>query len=165
MLADKLEADPHSRLDIDAIYLIADPVQTRLFKPFIDVSVSQTAPRLPLYASSRSHSTSLDVTDLRDLNGLTFTEMPWMLGEQNSVELRQQYKQLFAEQDETLQRLFAMGFDAYQLIGSLRQQQQLPSTLFAGLTGQLQLQPDGSLLRQLSWASYRNNRLLPLQEP
>ena len=165
LLADKLEADPHSRLDIDAIYLIADPVQTRLFKPFIDVSVSQTAPRLPLYASSRSHSTSLDVTDLRDLNGLTFTEMPWMLGEQNSVELRQQYKQLFAEQDETLQRLFAMGFDAYQLIGSLRQQQQLPSTLFAGLTGQLQLQPDGSLLRQLSWASYRNNRLLPLQEP
>ena len=165
LTAEKLEADPHSRLDIDAIYLLADPVQTRLFKPFIDVSVSQTAPRLPLYASSRSHSTSLDVTDLRDLNGLTFTEMPWMLGEQNSVELRQQYKQLFAEQDETLQRLFAMGFDAYQLIGSLRQQQQLPSTLFAGLTGQLQLQPDGSLLRQLSWASYRNNRLLPLQEP
>ena len=67
--------------------------------------------------------------------------------------------------NKTVQRLFAMGFDAYQLIGSLRQQQQLPSTIFAGLTGQLQLQADGSLLRQLSWASYRKNRLMPLQEP
>lgn len=165
LLPQKLEADPHSRLDIDAIYLIADPVQTRLFKPFVDVSVSQTAPRIPVYASSRSHSTGLDSTDLRDLNGVTFTEMPWMLGEQSSVELRQQYQQLFADQDETLQRLFAMGYDAYQLIGSLRQQQQLPATVFPGLTGQLRLTPDGSIVRQLSWASYRNNRLRPVQEP
>lgn len=165
LLPQKLEADPHSRLDIDAIYLIADPVQTRLFKPFVDVSVSQTAPRLPVYASSRSHSTSLDSTDQRDLNGLTFTEMPWMLAEQGSVELRQQYQQLFADQDETLQRLFAMGYDAYQLVGSLRQQQQLPATVFPGLTGQLRLTPEGSIVRQLSWASYRNNRLRPVQEP
>lgn len=165
LIPEKLEADPHSRLDIDAIYLIADPVQTRLFKPFVDVSVSQTAPRLPLYASSRSHSTSLDSTDLRDLNGLTFTEMPWMLAEQNSRALREQYQQLFAEQDETLQRLFAMGVDAYNLVGSLRQQQQLPATVFYGLTGRLQLNASGSLVRQLSWAAYRNNRLVPLQEP
>lgn len=165
LLPQTLEADPHSRLDIDAIYLIADPVQTRLFKPFIDVSVSQTAPRLPIYASSRSHSTGLDNTDLRDLNGLTFTEMPWMLNEQNSVALREQYQQLFPEQDETLQRLFAMGYDAYQLVGTLRQQQQLPATIFPGLTGQLRLDSAGNVVRQLSWASYRNNRLRPLQEP
>ncbi len=165
LISGKVEADPHSRLDIDAIYLIADPVQTRLFKPFVEVSVSQTAPKLPVYASSRSYSTSLDSTDLRDLNGLTFTEMPWMLGEQNSVALRQQYQQLFPEQDETLQRLFAMGFDAYKLIGSLRQQQQLPAAVFPGLTGQLRLNSDGSLVRQLSWATYRNNRLRPVQEP
>ncbi|WP_231732042.1 penicillin-binding protein activator [Rheinheimera sp. EpRS3] len=165
LVPQKLETEPHSRLDIDAIYLIADPVQTQLFKPFVDVSVSPTAPRLPIYASSRSHSTSLSSTDLRDLNGLTFTEMPWMLGEQSSVELRAQYQQLFKEQDETLQRLFAMGYDAFKLVGSLRQQQQLPSAVFPGLTGQLRLSPDGSIVRQLSWASYRNSRLSAVQEP
>ena len=165
LISEKLEADPHSRLDIDAIYLIADPVQTRLFKPFVDVSVSPVAPKIPVYASSRSHSTSLDSTDQRDLNGLTFTEMPWMLGEQSSMALRQQYQQTFSEQDETLQRLFAMGYDAYQMIGSLRQQQQLPAAVFPGLTGQLRLAADGSLVRQLSWASYRNNRLRAVQEP
>jgi len=91
--------------------------------------------------------------------------MPWMLGEQNSLALRQQYQQLFPEQDETLQRLFAMGYDAYQLIGSLRQQQQLPATVFPGLTGQLRLSGNGSIVRQLSWAGYRNNQLRPVQEP
>tara|TARA_R110002126_G_scaffold98045_14_gene228121 strand:- start:12435 stop:14288 length:1854 start_codon:yes stop_codon:yes gene_type:complete len=161
----KLEAEGHSRLDIDAIYLIADPVQTRLFKPYVDVSVNQNAPKLPVYASSRSFSASLDRNEQRDLNGLTFTEMPWMLGEQSSVQLREQYQQLFSEQDEILQRLFAMGHDAYQLIARLKQQQHLPALGFSGLTGQLSLAADGSIVRRLSWASYRNNRLVAVQEP
>ena len=161
----KLEAEPHSRLDIDAIYLLADPVQTRLFKPYVDVSVNQTAPRLPVYASSRSFSASLDRNEQRDLNGLTFTEMPWMLGEQSSVQLREQYQQLFTDQDEILQRLYAMGHDAYQLIARLKQQQHLPALVFSGLTGQLSLDKDGSVVRRLSWASYRNNRLIAVQEP
>ena len=165
LLPQALEADPHSRLDIDAIYVIADPVQTQLFKPFVDVSISQTAPRIPVYASSRSHSTSLDTTEQRDLNGLTFTEMPWMLSDKYSAQLRQQYQQLFPDQDETLQRLFAMGYDAYQLVGSLKQQQTLPATIFPGLTGQLRLDANGSIVRRLSWAQYRNNRLRPVQEP
>lgn len=161
----KLEAEPHSRLDIDAIYLLADPVQTRLFKPYVDVSVNQTAPRLPVYASSRSFSASLDRNEQRDLNGLTFTEMPWMLGEQSSVQLREQYQQLFTDQDEVLQRLYAMGHDAYQLIARLKQQQHLPALVFSGLTGQLSLDKNGSVVRRLSWASYRNNRLIAVQEP
>lgn len=161
----KLEAEPHSRLDIDAIYLLADPIQTRLFKPYVDVSVNQTAPRLPVYASSRSFSASLDRNEQRDLNGLTFTEMPWMLGEQSSVQLREQYQQLFTDQDEVLQRLYAMGHDAYQLIARLKQQQHLPALVFSGLTGQLSLDKNGSVVRRLSWASYRNNRLIAVQEP
>lgn len=165
LISGKVETDPYSRSDINAIYLLADPTQTRLFKPFIDVSVSQTARRLPVYSSSRSHSVALDNADQRDLNGLTFTEIPWMLGEQNSLSLRQQYQQLFPEQDETLQRLFAMGYDAWQLISSLKQQQQFSSLSFSGLTGQLSLHKDGVIQRQLSWAGYRNNRLTAIQEP
>lgn len=161
----KLHSDTHSRLDIDAIYLIADPVQTQLFKPFVDVSVSETAPKLPIYASSRSHSTALDSTEQRDLNGLTFTEMPWMLPLKTNPALREEYQQLFQSQDESLQRLFAMGFDAYRLIGSLRQQQQLNAIVFPGLTGQLRLNSNGSIVRQLSWAKYQNNRLIAVQEP
>lgn len=165
LITGKVESEAHSRQDIDAIYLLADPIQTRMFKPFVDVSVSQNAPRLPIYASSRSYSSTGDANDLRDLNGLTFTETPWLLNEQHSQQVREQYLQLFPEQDETLQRLFAMGYDAYQLIGSLKQQQQLPSLSYPGFTGRLTVNQDGSINRQLSWASYRNNRLTAVQEP
>lgn len=165
LISGKVESEAHSRQDIDAIYLLANPVQTRMFKPFVDVSVNPNAPRLPIYASSRSYSTGGDSNDLRDLNGLTFTETPWLLGEQHSQSIREQYLALFPDQDETLQRLFAMGFDAYQLIGSLKQQQQLPSLSFPGFTGRLSVASDGTINRQLSWATYRNNRLIAVQEP
>ena len=165
LISGKVESEAHSRQDIDAIYLLADPIQTRMFKPFVDVSLSQNAPRLPIYASSRSYSVSGDANDLRDLNGLTFTETPWLLNEQHIQQVRAQYVQLFPDQDETLQRLFAMGYDAYQLIGSLKQQQQLPSLSYPGFTGRLSVNQDGTIHRQLSWASYRNNRLTAVQEP
>lgn len=165
LISGKVESEPHSRKDIDAIYLIADPTQTRMFKPFIDVSVSQHGPRLPVYASSRSFSVGGDANDLRDLNGLTFTETPWLLGEQHIQTVREQYLQLFGSQDETLQRLFAMGYDAFQLIGSLKQQRQLSSLSYPGFTGRLTVGADGSIQRQLSWASYQTNRLVSVQEP
>lgn len=165
LIPGKVESEAHSRQDIDAIYLLADPIQTRMLKPFVDVSVNPNAPRLPIYASSRSYSSGGDANDLRDLNGLTFTETPWLLNEQHSLQVRDQYLQLFPEQDEALQRLFAMGYDAYQLIGSLKQQQQLPTLSYPGFTGRLTVNQDGSINRQLSWASYRNNRLTAVQEP
>lgn len=160
-----VKAEMHSRQDIDAIYLIADPVQTRLFKPFIDVTVSPTARSLPIFTSSRSHSLKVDRSDQRDLAGLTMTEMPWLLPQATTATpLRTSYDQLFPEQDETLQRLFAMGFDAVQLIERLKIQQQFPVMSYQGLTGSLRL-PDGvSIQRQLTLAQYRQGKLQLLEK-
>ena len=159
-------AEMHSRQDIDAIYLIADPMQTRLFKPFIDVTVSPTARSLPIFTSSRSHSLKVDRTDQRDLAGLTMTEMPWLLPQATTTTpLRATYDELYPEQDETLQRLFAMGFDAVQLIERLKIQQQFPIMSYQGLTGSLRL-PDGvSVQRQLTFAQYRQGKLQLLEKP
>lgn len=154
-----VNAEMHSRLDVDAIYLLADPAQTRLFKPFIDVSVSPTAPALPIYASSRSHSLAIDRTDIRDLAGMTLTEMPWLVPQEPKLPLRAEYEQLFAEQDETSQRLFAMGYDAMALISKLKQQQQFPAMLYHGLTGRLRLGSDQVIQRQLTVARYGKGKL------
>ena len=159
-----VKAEMHSRLDIDAIYLLADPAQTRLVKPFIDVTVSPTAPALPIYASSRSHSLAIDRTDIRDLAGLTITEIPWLVPQKTALPLRTEYEQLFAEQDETMQRLFAMGHDALSLIGRLKQQQQFPAMVYHGLTGTLRLTPEQNVQRQLTLAQYRGGKLQPLPQ-
>ncbi len=160
-----VKAEMHSRLDIDAIYLLADPAQTRLVKPFIDVTVSPTAPALPVYASSRSHSLAIDRTDIRDLAGLTMTEMPWLVPQVQKSALRAEYESLFAEQDETQQRLFAMGHDALTLIGRLKQQQMFPSLVYHGLTGSLRLTPQQAVQRQLTVATYRDGKLVPKEPP
>lgn len=160
-----VKAEMHSRLDIDAIYLLADPAQTRLVKPFIDVTVSPTAPALPVYASSRSHSLAIDRTDIRDLAGLTMTEMPWLVPQPQKSALRTEYESLFAEQDETQQRLFAMGHDALTLVGRLKQQQMFPSLVYHGLTGSLRLTPQQAVQRQLTVATYRGGKLVPLTGP
>jgi outer membrane PBP1 activator LpoA protein len=160
-----VKAEMHSRLDIDAIYLLADPAQTRLVKPFIDVTVSPTAPALPVYASSRSHSLAIDRTDIRDLAGLTMTEMPWLVPQPKKSALRTEYETLFAEQDETQQRLFAMGHDALTLVGRLKQQQMFPSLVYHGLTGSLRLTPQQAVQRQLTVATYRGGKLVPLTGP
>lgn len=160
-----VKAEMHSRLDIDAIYLLADPAQTRLVKPFIDVTVSPTAPALPVYASSRSHSLAIDRTDIRDLAGLTMTEMPWLVPQVQKSALRAEYERLFAEQDETQQRLFAMGYDALTLVGRLKQQQMFPSLVYHGLTGSLRLTPQQAVQRQLTIATYRGGKLVPQNGP
>ncbi len=160
-----VKAEMHSRLDIDAIYLLADPAQTRLVKPFIDVTVSPTAPALPVYASSRSHSLAIDRTDIRDLAGLTMTEMPWLVPQPQKSALRSEYESLFADQDETQQRLFAMGHDALMLIGRLKQQQMFPSLVYHGLTGSLRLTPQQAIQRQLTVAQYRGGKLVPQNSP
>ena len=161
LIGQSIKAELHSRQDIDAIYLIADPVQTRFFKPFIDVTVSPTAKRLPIFTSSRSHSLKVDKTDQRDLAGLTMTEMPWLLPQAAiAPPLRQEFDSLFAEQDEQLQRLFAMGHDALMLVGHLKQQQQFPAMAYHGLTGSLRLADGHSIQRQLTLAQYRQGKLL-----
>lgn len=155
-----VKAELHSRQDVDAIYLIADPVQTRFFKPFIDVTINPTARQVPIYTSSRSHSLKVDKTDQRDLAGLTMTEMPWLLPQSAiAPALRADYDQFFAEQDEQLQRLFAMGHDAIQLISYLKQQQTFPSMAFHGLTGSLRLMDGQTVQRQLTLARYRDGKL------
>lgn len=159
----RVKAEVHSRQDIDAIYLIADPVQTRLFKPFIDVTISPGAEGLPIFTSSRSHSLNVDRTDQRDVAGLIMTEMPWLLPPTAGyANLRATFDTLYPEQDETLQRLFAMGFDALALVHHLQQQKQFPLLAYHGLTGSLRLKDGQSIQRQLTLAQYRQGKLTRL---
>ena len=81
-LKNKIESEARNRRDIDMIYLIGSAAQTRLIKPYIDVNISPFADIIPVYASSRSHSSFNDKhssSSTNDLQSLTFTQIPWLL--------------------------------------------------------------------------------------
>ncbi len=163
----KVESETRSRRDIDVIYLLADATQTRLLKPYLDVNVSTFVDRIPLYASSKSHSTQIDSSDKRDLNGLYFTELPWMLpttGVNNMTnrQLKETVQGLWPNQADIEQRLFAMGYDAITVIPELRQLSMLPGKSLPGLTGQLSVNSEGEVVRHLAWAHYQSRQIAPV---
>ena len=162
-----IESETRSRQDIDVIYILGNSAETRLLKPYLDVNVSTFAPKIPLYASSRSYSRRIDITDKSDLDGLFFTEQPWMLP--NAVDnknLREKYQQMFPEQADIEQRLFAMAFDAVTLISEIKQLAKIPGKELVGLTGNLSIKGNNVIHRRLKWAQYSKQqiRLVQLNE-
>ncbi|QIZ78521.1 penicillin-binding protein activator [Ferrimonas lipolytica] len=147
----KMEADFRSRRDIDSIYVVATPSEVRLLKPFIDVSQAVFADPLTLYTSSRAHADLKSDQQSAELQGLHLSDMPWLLGDNEQL---QQATTLWPERSLAQQRLFAMGYDSWDLIDRLAQMRAFTGYRMPGLSGQLTVAPNGNLQRALDWAQY-----------
>ncbi|WP_404342493.1 penicillin-binding protein activator [Pseudoalteromonas mariniglutinosa] len=156
----EVDSETRSRSDIDVVYILGDAIETRLIKPYLDVNVSTFAERIPLYASSKSHSKQIDKTDKNDLDGLYFTELPWMLeGQLKQHNLRMQYNALWPEDADIKQRLFAMSYDAVSLLGDIKQLSVISGKQFNGISGKLSIASNGTITRSLAWAQYKNKQI------
>lgn len=149
-----------SRRDADAIVIFANASQTELITPYIEANTSPFADILPVFASSRSHSTRKNMNSLRDLRDLMFLDMPWMLPEQNFQNLKNNSQVLWPKRRDNNQRLFAMGYDAFHLISHLRALQILPNYRYEGLTGSIYMDPDKQLRRQLLWGQVKDEKVV-----
>jgi len=155
-----IKSELRNRRDIDMIYVVGLPLETKLLKPYIDVNISPFADIIPVYASSRSHSTKSDESDNRDLSGLIFTEMPWQLkSKQQNKALVAQAKKLWPNRSDSLQTIFAMGFDSLALVDKISAMQNKTYVRHYGQTGILQLSSDNILKRSLIWGKYSRSKV------
>ncbi|MGS0681752.1 penicillin-binding protein activator [Shewanella sp. 125m-7] len=159
ILTPKIEADFRSRRDIDAIYMISASQDLVLLKPFIDVNFSVFAEPVPLYTTSRSRVEGNDRETANELNNLTISDIPWLITPNTETRM---VNELWPNWSNSRKRLFIMGYDALDLVGKLAQMRALPGYQFAGRSGMLSVQPDGTLNRQLSWGRYQRGNLRPL---
>jgi hypothetical protein len=149
-----------NRRDVDAIVLFANPEQTELLNPIIESSLSPFAgSAISVFASSRSYSLDLNKNSIRDLRNLIFIDMPWMLPANPWQSLAEQTTLLWPQRQDTLLRLFAMGYDAYSLLPQLRHLQLLPQNSTPGLTGTLTVNAQGEVHRELPWAKVSQDRV------
>ena len=148
---------PRNRRDIDMIYFVGSSQQARLIKPYIEVNTSEFAKIIPIYASSRSHSYLAGSNISKDLKGLTFTQIPWLLTTEQDDKLASLHYQLWPKRSDSLLRLFAMGYDSFQLIHKIPLMQQAPYIQHWGQTGILKLDTEHILTRSLLWGTYKNN--------
>ena len=161
VLKTELKFEPHRRQDVDAIVLIADPLQARNFQAQLKF---HDADDIPVYANSNAFMGIVNPKLDRDLDGLTFCDMPWTLsGARDPYFSRIQ--QLWPNDLRKQPRLYALGIDAYQIIPYLNYLPQNPHYHFAGLTGKITLDHQRRAHRKLVWAQFQQGRPQQLVEP
>ncbi len=158
-----VEFESRRRQDADGIVMVAEPTVARQFKPLFAFYFGGN---LPVYSPSMVYEGNPDPSRDRDLNGVIFTDTPWILEDDNPF--RSVVKEAMPDIRGQLGRLFAMGADAWNLSKRLPLLRQVEGAVIEGQTGKLTMTPQGSIHREQLWARFRNGtpeRLPPLEEP
>lgn len=161
VLGERLEFLPRRRQDIDMVFLLARPQQARSIKPLLDYHY---AGDLPIYATSRIYAGVNDPRKDRDIEGVKFTDMPWLL--QPPTELKQLINQEI-KSSQQLQHMYALGVDSFQLSPRLRQLKAIPNSRVYGQTGTLKLTSNNQIERSMLLATIKSGKakLTAVAEP
>jgi len=139
------------RQDIGCIFLVADAPDARLLKPQLNYDHADT---LPVYSISSVFTGRSDPVYDRDLDGITFGDMPWMLvGNGRMKRLRATLPHAQRYDFTPLARLYAFGADADGLVDRL-DRLSLGGGRYNGLTGALSVKRDDVIRRHLVWAQF-----------
>jgi outer membrane PBP1 activator LpoA protein len=150
------------RQDIDFVFVAAYPRQARQIRPQLKF---YHASDVPVYATSHVFTGSLNPERDRDMDGLMFGDMPWVLSESTAHRgIRSEIERQISDAGNALQRLYALGIDAFNIIGALNTLRKYPYERFDGETGSLSLDSKLRVRRQLTWVKFRSGRPVTLNQ-
>ncbi len=162
LLNQDLKYTPRRRQDIDFIFLAAYPRQARQIRPQLKF---YHAADLPVYATSHVFTGNLNPERDRDMDGLMFGDMPWVLtGNTSHRGLRTDIEAYISKAGNRLQRLYALGIDSFNIIAALSPLKKYPYQRYDGETGSLSLDAKQRVQRQLTWVRFRSGRPVSLDE-
>ncbi len=150
------------RQDIDFIFVAAQPRQGRLIPPQLKF---YHAGDLPVYATSHIYDGHINPEMDRDMDGVRFGDMPWVLTEDNIHRgIHVQVEPYITPAGHSLPRLYAFGVDAFSVIAALTPLERYPYERYDGETGSLSLDANHRLRRQLTWVKFRSGRTVLLDQ-
>ncbi|ALP52320.1 hypothetical protein Tel_03705 [Candidatus Tenderia electrophaga] len=151
-----IKFEPRRRQDVDFIYLAAFPNQARQIRPQLKFYY---AAGIPVYSSSHVYSGEPNPTQDRDMDGIVFCDMPWVLSHVPGDGLAwDTFTDIWHSNAIPFKRLYALGIDAYRLIGQLQQLRDSPQAHFDAATGTLYMDQSNRIHRQLLWARFRGGK-------
>ena len=159
----KLEFEPRRRADLEFIFAPGMSTNARLLRPQLRF---QYAGDVPIYTTSAAFAPEAGASN-RDLDGIIYPDMPWLLPDSAVGTLRQDAEQSAASNGWNT-RLFAFGYDACQLAMAIATSGgDARRVLVSGLTGQLSIDQYGRVRRELQWAQVNGGepRLLGAPTP
>jgi hypothetical protein len=155
-----VEFEARRRQDVEAIVMVAEPRIARQLKPLFSFYYAND---VPVYSPSIVYSGRPEPSRDRDLNGVYFTDLPWILDQE--PEFRQQAYEEFENLDGPLGRLFAMGADAWTLSINLPLMQHVADHRVTGHTGDLWLDANNRVHRTQMWGVFEDGVPVPAFEP
>ena len=151
-------AAPAVSADADAIFLAARGPQARLFAPQLRVAGVYD---LPIVATSTITGASASTRMDRELDGIEFTELPWLISDRPGLPRREPLSKNLESARGAGARLFAFGMDAFRLAGHLEHLASDPNAYVDGATGNLRLDGFGQIQRTPAWARFSNGYVQP----
>lgn len=156
LISGRVEFTPRRRQDVDFVFISAFPRQARLLRPQLRF---HHAGDLPVLATSHLYSGEANPDTDRDMDGIVFCDMPWLLDDNSPQQaLRQGDAAELQSHRGQLQRLVALGVDAYHLVPLLPMLENHAYEHYRGETGKLTVTPDNRVERQLLWAQFTRGR-------
>ena len=151
--------EPRRRQDIDAIVLLASPANARQFNPLFAFYYGGN---LPVYGTSLLYQGVPDPDGDSDLDGIAFTDIPWVLDPEQT--LRPRLNRLFPSLGERYDRLFALGVDSYHLANRLPVFREIAGYRIRGRTGMLEMDSNGVIRRHQDWARFKKGHPVRLEQ-
>jgi outer membrane PBP1 activator LpoA protein len=157
LVGTRVEPDPRPAPGIDAIFAAGhQALAMRQIRPYLR---QHNAIAIPTYMTS--DGVDGDRSANRDLEGMRLVEMPWTLDTVGTAyDVRSASEGAWSARGSARDsRYFAFGYDAARLAAALRSG--IVAWPLDGVTGRLNLTPDGRIERQLNWARMRDGMLQP----
>ncbi|UCE89499.1 MAG: penicillin-binding protein activator, partial [Pseudomonadota bacterium] len=86
-------------------------------------------------------------------------DMPWVLTETRAPSaLRREVEPYISPAGQSLQRLYALGIDTFNIIAALNPLRRYPYERYDGETGSLSLDTRNRVHRTLTWVRFRSGR-------
>ena len=138
----QVQSEAHPRGDVDLIFIAARAPQARLIWPQLRYfRAGGIATYAPAVAADNGPA---------DLGGLKVCDAPWRLASGGEIAALRGSLAASNPRSADAQRLFALGFDAYELARRMGAGALTPGATIDGLTGTLSAEADGAIHRRLS---------------
>ena len=159
LVGGKLNFESRRRADIDFIFVAGQSLALRQIRPQLRFFY---AGDVPTYMTSDGYEPNPQAN--RDIDGMLFPDMPWLLQEAGPVaDTRAATQAAWGGAGAQPPRLYAFGYDAGQLALALRDPRwQWP---LAGVTGRLAPDAERRIRRELDWAQLRSGKPVLLSAP
>ncbi len=152
LLGRNLEFEPRRRADAEFVFLAARPDPARALRPQLQF---HHAGDLPVLASSHLFNGERNPARDRDLDGISFPDLPWLFDQAPNPGLsRDRLAATLPDFSQRLARFYAMGIDSYILVAHLARLRRNPGSGLDANTGQLYLDDFNRVHRRLTWARF-----------